>query len=512
MPETLPAPLQEELSPLTKGIEYSTLMGAVPIASSAGKFVEMLIPTDSVLKSKGATLELYREVLRDDQVKSTFQQRRLSVISAPWEVEPGADDAQSKACAEALAENLKRIEWDRISERMLFSVFYGYGVGEVLWEIRDGLVQIADLRVRDRSRFRFSVERDLLLWNGVEFEIMPDRKFWVVSTGADHDDEPYGLGLAHWLYWPVYFKRNDIKFWLIFLEKFGMPTAVAKLPAGQIQDPAMRAKALSALRAIQVDGGVLVPEGVEITLLEAARSGTATYEDMQQAMDAAIAKIVLSQTMTTDNGSSRSQAEVHEGVRDHVVKADADLLCESFNNGPAKWFAEFNFAGAKPPRVCRRTEPPEDLKSRAERDKKIKALGYEPTEEYIEETYGPGWKKSQAADAMLQGLPGMRRPGQRPEDDPDFAELAALAAVKSIHRNDQRALVDAASAFASKYEQILGDRVRQLVAFAEGSGDYETMRKHLNEILAEGAPLDAVDKIRRANWMSRLLGAFRGQK
>lgn len=41
------------------------------------------------------------------------------------------------------------------------------------------------------------------------------------------------MGLAHYLYWPTFFKRNGIKFWLIFLEKFGMPTAAAKLPPGQ---------------------------------------------------------------------------------------------------------------------------------------------------------------------------------------------------------------------------------------------------------------------------------------
>jgi hypothetical protein len=33
--------------------------------------------------------------------------------------------------------------------------------------------------------------------------------------------------------------------------------------------------------------------------------------------------------MTTDDGSSRSQAEVRKGVADWEVKSKADLLCES---------------------------------------------------------------------------------------------------------------------------------------------------------------------------------------
>jgi phage gp29-like protein len=117
--------------------------------------------------------------------------------------------------------------------------------------------------------------------------------------------------LAHHLYWPVFFKRNGMKYWAVFLEKFGQSTPAARLPQGQMNDESLKQKALEALQAIQVDSGVLIPDGVIIELIEAARSGTADYQGLIDKMDAAISKIVLSQTMTTDNGSSRSQAEVH---------------------------------------------------------------------------------------------------------------------------------------------------------------------------------------------------------
>ena len=42
-----------------------------------------------------------------------------------------------------------------------------------------------------------------------------------------------------------------------------------------------------------------------IELIEAARSGTADYEALYERMDKAIAKVVLSQTMTTEDGASR---------------------------------------------------------------------------------------------------------------------------------------------------------------------------------------------------------------
>ncbi|MDO6575035.1 phage portal protein family protein, partial [Staphylococcus pasteuri_A] len=94
-------------------------------------------------------------------------------------------------------------------------------------------------------------------------ERMPENKFWWFDVGADNDENPYGLGLAHWLYWPVFFKRNGLKYWSVFLEKFAQPTPTATLPQAQIQDPVMKRRALEALQAIQVDSGVLIPEGIE---------------------------------------------------------------------------------------------------------------------------------------------------------------------------------------------------------------------------------------------------------
>lgn len=477
----------------------------------ADPYTDVLTPTDSVLASRGSisNLAIYKELLRDDQVRSVLQQRRLRVCKAEIEIEPGAEDPLSEAAAEAFkTEELPNLAWDDITDKMLFSVFYGWGVAEVMWRPDGSRVRFADIRVRDRARFRFSMSNTLYLHRVTGLEAMPDRKFWTISTGSDHHDDPYGLGLAHSLYWPVFFKRNDIKFWLVFLEKFGQPTAVAKLPQGQIDDPAQRAKAIAMLKSIATDSGVIVPDNIVIELLEAARSGAADYEGMVKAMDAAIAKVILSQTMTTDNGSSKSQAQVHEGVADAVVKADADMISETFMRGPLAWWCEWNFPGAKVPRIRRMVEPPEDMTARAERDEKIFALGYEPTEDYIRETYGDGWQKKRQPAALPGALPGA------PLDPEQFSEgeLAALAALKAARRGDQDAILDAAVRFSEQYETIMGKRVAALLNAAEDAGDYDTFQRQLNEIMAEVPDTDTTNKLARASVFSRLMGAFRAQR
>lgn len=479
----------------------------------------MLENPDAVLQQRGGgDYKVYTEALRDDQVKSCFQQRRLAVVGADWIVEPGLKgNRAAKKAADALRDNLTRIDFDKITDQMLYGVYYGHAVGEIIWQPNGSLLDIAAIKVRDRARFRYDIDGGLHLARaGFKFEAMPDRKFWTFNTGADHSDNPYGIGLGHYVYWPVFFKRNGIKFWLIFLEKFGMPTAVGKLPAGAKDDKETRKKLLAALRAVAVDSAVVIPEGAEITLLEAARSGAVDYDAMRAAMDSAIAKVILSQTMTTDNGSSRSQSETHAGVRDMVVKADADLVCSSFNQSVVKWWTEYNFPGVTPPVVYRVTTPPEDLAKRAERDEKIKALGYEPTEEYIKETYGEGWIKSQAAVAALPAFGGLD-PNANPGLDPNtpaasFAELARLVTLKAGNRADHATLAEAAKRLASDYEELIGERVDQLVAYAESSGDYDTFRKHLAELMGLMPPTGSQQAVERANFVSRLLGAFRSQR
>jgi len=287
---------------------------------------------DTVLVARGASLDVYDELLRDDQVRSTLQQRRTAVVSAEWTVEPGGETAIDAEAADFVREQFARVNLDDKTDKMLYGLFYGWSVAECIWGLDGSRITLDDLRVRERDRFGFNHRGDLMLIAAgkPQGEPMPARKFWTFTAGASHDDNPYGLGLAHSLYWPVFFKRNGVKFWLIFLEQFGMPTAMAKLPPGQYDQAAERNKALLALRQIQTDAGIVIPDSMAIELIEAARSGTADYATLCARMDAAISKVVLSQTMTTDNGSSLAQAcrrRRGQGGRRHDLRIAQPRAC-----------------------------------------------------------------------------------------------------------------------------------------------------------------------------------------
>jgi phage gp29-like protein len=463
---------------------------------------------DLIYQNEGnRTFKIYDDILRDDQVQSCLQQRRTAVIRSEWDVFPGDESAEAIRAAELLKKNLESVKWDRITEKMHYGVFYGYSVAEVMWAIDGDMVSIADIHVRERERFAYDIDNNLYLKTAaLTYEPMPDGKFWAFNFGGVSSDNPYGTGLAHFLYWPEHFKRNSQHFWLIYLEKFGMPTASAVAPASITDDPLKRDTLLAALDAIATETSVIIPEGVEVALIESTRSGSPTYEAMLNATNEAISKIILSQTMTTDNGSSLSQAQVHERVKQDVVKMDADLICESFNQQVVAWWMGFNFPeGVAHPKVWRNTEGDENLNERADRDAKIKSLGYDPTQEYIDATYGEGWGKAAAPVPPTGGANPLE-----PAVLADFAEKLRLADKKAQGRIDQRALIQGANDFATKGD-LLAVQVKRILDFAESSGDYPQMQRHLTELFSRIPDEDSIRQVEQANIFSRLLGSLRGQ-
>ncbi len=224
---------------------------------------------------------------------------------------------------------------------------------------------------------------------------MPPRKFWLVTWGAEDDDNPYGMGLGHQLWWPVYLKRNGARFWAAYLDRFGVPTTKAVYPSDEsdAENEKRKKDALAAALSLRSEGAVALPEGFDVSLVESTSRGSGDFKDFLAYWDDAIAKIILSQTGTSRIGQYSGTAEVHSGIGTSVVKADADMLCQSFNTGPAVWLTEWNFPGARPPQVWRRVEDPTRVRADAQRDKDTAALGLELTDDEIARRYGDAWQR-----------------------------------------------------------------------------------------------------------------------
>ena len=360
---------------------------------------EILYPQDALLASKGWDYRIYGKLLQDDQVASCFEQRRLALISKDWEVLPGGEDKADEMAADFVREVLDALPWDDICDKMLFGRWFGKGVAELMWA-KDGQHFYWDaIKVKKQRRFIFGKDGGLRLrtqddWDGSQDENQLSKKyphkFWWFSAGGDNHDDPNGSALAYPCYWPVFFKRNGAKFWATFLEKFGQPTAKTTYPRNAT-DPEKQT-ALAAALAVSTETGIALPEGFVLELLEATRGGKAEYSSWAEFWNAAISKVIVGHSAGVDATPGRLGGEDNsQNIRDDLIEADSDLLHGSFNGGPVRWLTALNYPNAKPPIVQRRLEEEPDLKPQAERDNIIVSWGYQPTPDYVSETYGDGF-------------------------------------------------------------------------------------------------------------------------
>jgi phage gp29-like protein len=393
---------------------------------------------DSILTREGGQdLTLFDRLLDDDVAMSCLQQRRLAITAKDWEVTPGDEnDPRSVKAGEDFKEMLDGVGFDRVTTLLHFAVWFGYAVGEAMWttKVKNGrrLIWLDDVVVPDRRWFGFTHTGELriaAMLGGFGGEALPPNKFFSIRTGGTHDFAFYGLGLAHWVYWPVWFKRAGTRFWALLLEKLADPTRIAEFPDGMPESE--KAKLLSSLVAIGSDSAVHVPQGVASTVqfMEAQRAvGGSPYKDFITEQNESMMRLILGQPGTskaTPQGVGGKQSEVHEDVKDELVKADADLICETINRTVATWVTRWNYGpDVVPPRVYRILDDPVDLNTVAERDVQLKTLGWERTEESFGQVYGDGYEYKEPPPPPPAFSPG------NPANNNDPAQIRADQARK----------------------------------------------------------------------------------
>jgi len=353
---------------------------------------KVLINPDTVLSSEaqGQGLKLYEDLERDDRVFSEMQKRKLAVVGKEWNIEPASEDPQDVKIQEFVENNLKEIKFDRACEELLDGILKGFKPCEIMWDYSEGDIWIKEFRGRDPRRFTFDLENNLrlLTWTdmlqGIE---IPDRKFQLFRFG-EKNNNPFGTGLGNKLYWPVWFKKNGVKFWAIFLEKFGQPTPWGKYPPGT--EKTKQDDLLDAIKAMQTDVGIITPDNMTVELLEAARqSSVDSYGKWGEFWNTAITLVILGQTATTVGTPGKlGSEEARSDVRQDYLKSDCDRLSEWLNEQSIKWLVDYNFPGVKKyPKLWKQTEPPEDLESLSRVHQVILPLLDDVPTQFIHDTY-----------------------------------------------------------------------------------------------------------------------------
>ena len=310
--------------------------------------------------------------------------------------------------------------FEEMLRTLLDGITKGFAAVELQWGYGpQGELLVTGWRERPQEWFAFSPEQELLLLSppfvrpggaapagaadtpGLEYGRSfsaasatfrpPARTFLLLRFGADVRN-PCGRGLAQRAYWMYWFKKNALKFWAVYNEKYGAPTAVATCPHGTQEEDLRRLREV--LSALQTDSGVILPEGIELSLLESGRTagGGATYRELLDWCNDEMSKIVLGATLTSGEGrrsGSLALGNVHQLVRQDYIESDARLLEAAVNESLVAWLMELNFPPGTPRPLWRiDTDSPEDLGARIRVDRELLNLGVTLPKSYFYRQYG----------------------------------------------------------------------------------------------------------------------------
>lgn len=518
--------LQQEIASYDRDVTYPSFFGSLL------QIVQNQDPT-LLTRGGGKGLKLYDEIERDTHAYAVLEKRKNAVISREWMVDPASDAASDRAIADEIKGMLSNLKFDKLCKELLDAILKGYAVVEPMWQPVGNRLVPTHFYARDQRRFVFDTDRNLRMLtpqDGINGIALPRRKF-IVHTVGGKDGTPYGLGLGSKLFWPVFFKKQDITFWLVFADKFGSPTVAGKYDASATKTE--QKKLLSALQSISQRSAIIFPKGMEADLMEAQRSGAGDfYERLARYMDEQISEAVLGETLTTNIGTvgSRAASETHNEVRIEVAKGDSDLLSDTLNETLIKWIVELNWPGSEPPTVWRDFSEPEDLKTRAQRDLLLDRLGWELEDDKFIEVYGDGYRRKPSSSPAQQvpepepppAPASKNRPAEPPAEFGEeqqrslfrrflgwlgFAEPGQpVEDQRRLNRDKQQEFAEAGEALAQDWQNLLGPRIQELRTLLDETQDLELFRERLAEFLeAEPSP-EVVRAVERATFAGYLLG------
>ena len=350
---------------------------------------------------------LFSTVLEKEPIVAAhLQTRRLAVQSCPWAVQ---SDAQPKV-AEEIQEMLEAAGLNKAVGHLLDCIGTGYAGVVADWErggrgVR-GFVPISpDVWTFDEGGFPAITTVDgrneipLASWH-------PAQILYIVNDGKA--GLPCRRGVLRTLLWMHLFKNSSFRDWAVFLERFGIPFILGKIPSGDFFDAKKRKELLDGIMGIRSGGAGVGTVETEMQILNGASgSNQQAYESFQRYCDEIMTLVILGQRASSDAAGGLSKGTAQEAVRQDLLAADCHLVEEAVQK-LVTWICrlKYGMADAGDIRFSFDCELPEDMNLRADRDLKLsQATGCRISRKYAMETYGVELEEREEPPTLPQGMP-----------------------------------------------------------------------------------------------------------
>jgi hypothetical protein len=273
--------------------------------------------------------QLYLDILDDDQVHSTKQQRISKATGGRIQLKEADNTINEELTAVLIKPDGTPQPWfRRFLNICMMSKFYGYSISQFRPPI-DGKFQI-NLKNGDKPveaiPYENMVPRERAIRKDINSSVQDKDNIipiwggpgsdWLIPCGEDKD-----LGLLNKVA-PFWIYKKVFGSWTQHANVFGMPLRIGRT---DIYDKSRFQNMLDMLAGMdKATWAALHPDdNVEfVSNNQGSGNGSDIYKNLVEKCDQAISKIILSQTGTTDEKSFAGSAEVHAGVMDDVTWSD----------------------------------------------------------------------------------------------------------------------------------------------------------------------------------------------
>lgn len=286
---------------------------------------------------------------REFQYRSVLGTRKTAIKGIDVFVKAPTEDAADVEIADAVKEELvDRPEFTELVGDLLDALGKGYAVSEVIWRMSGRRWEVERFEHRDQRLFVWDREtrRELRVRTQHDPAGLPLAPYkYLVHTPRLKAGLPARNGLARIAAWAFLLKSYTLKDWAAFLEVHGMPLRLGKYGLGS--SPQDRAILLKAVRNLGRDAAAIIPRDMDIEFVEVKGFSEKPFESFSAYLDKQLSKVIIGQTMTADDGSSKAQAAIHDKVRIDIKEDDARDMAVTLNRDLIRPWVDLNY-GPRP--------------------------------------------------------------------------------------------------------------------------------------------------------------------
>lgn len=322
-------------------------------------------------KDKKSYYDILQECMEYDTHLYSCVQRRLQNLTGRY-LRYFTGDVEN----EEITKLINRQQFKGMLGEIAASLFYGHTLiqfGEQPWEY-----QLIPYRLIDGEKKQ--VLKNWLSRSGTPYEVSPG----ILYDNLLEVGNVWDLGILKQAAMYSILKRNSLGDWAMYSQKAGnnFEKVVYK------GDKNLANQVAEAFSNAGSGAAIPIPDGVvDIQTVQTASSQqNQLFVDFFEAMNKEISKLILGQTMTTEDGASYSQSMVHLSQQELIFESDAEWILSILNSAAFKrimaWFrldtsGEFQFEN----QVI-------SIEKEIEKDLKLKELGVVFPAGYLNEKYG----------------------------------------------------------------------------------------------------------------------------